>query len=624
MSGYSILAGSSSVGSVPELVAHQAASRPDAVALNFSYESVSYNQLEERSSALANVLRSQGVGSESVVGLCAKRSPAMVIGALAIMKAGGAYLPLDPLNPPARLAFMAKDAQISALVVGRGNENKISGDARPTIVLDDFGRIIDSPAAADSRTALAEAAAKKLAYVIYTSGTTGDPNGVEVTHENLLNLISWHQQAFQVTHEVRASQIANVGFDAAVWEVWPYLTAGAAVHIPHEEVTGDPESLRNWLVTEGITISFVPTPIAEQLLRLTWPEQTSLRIMLTGADTLRRHPPQGLPFQLVNNYGPTECTVVATSGRVHPDGSEHRLPPIGTPIAKTKIYILDESGQQVPFGAEGELHIGGAGVARGYRNRPELTASRFVLDPFSARPGGLLFKTGDVARQLPDGQIAFVRRMDDQVKVRGFRVEPNEITAVLNGHPGVQQSVVVARETGAGEKRLVGYVVIAPDNPPTLNGLHDFLRARLPDYMVPEKFVRLETMPLSANGKINRPELPAPSETNILQDPTFTAPRTDLEKSVANILAVLLGVERVDVEANFFVLGGHSLLGAQLIARIRRMFGVEIGLRVLFEAPTVAELAAEIERLLVRKLEGMNDAEVQRMLDAASRPDAPR
>jgi amino acid adenylation domain-containing protein len=600
-----------SFSSIDELVRFQAAARPNAVALSYASHLLSYKELDDRAGILAKVLRGLGVGSETVVGVCVQRSPAMVIGALAILRAGGAYLPLDPLNPAARLAFMAEDAQISVLVTGHGNENKIPRDARPTIILDDYGRIVDAPTHSGSTDMPAEATPKKLAYVIYTSGSTGDPNGVEITHENLLNLVSWHQQVFQVTPEDRASQIANVGFDAAVWEVWPYLATGGSVHIPDEQVISDPESLRNWLVAEGITISFIPTPMAERVLRLQWPAQTALRMMLTGADTLYRYPPKGLPFQLINNYGPTECTVVATSGPVFPDDSKHHFPPIGLPIANTQIYILDESGRQVPAGTEGELHIGGAGVARGYRNRPDLTAKRFVPDPFAARPEGRLFKTGDVARRLSDGQIAFVRRMDDQIKVRGFRVEPNEITAVLNRHPRVLQSLVVARQAALGHRRLVGYVVPAPEGAPTLSELRDFLRDHLPDYMVPETFVTLESLPLSANGKIDRLELPAPNEANILRDPAFIAPRTDLEKAVAKILGNLLEVERVDVEANFFVLGGHSLLGAQLIARIRRVFGVEMNLRVLFEGPTVAKLSAEIERLLVLKLEGKNDNEVQ-------------
>jgi amino acid adenylation domain-containing protein len=610
--------GCSCANSIAELVAFQAAARPDSVALSYASRVLNYKELNDRADVLARVLRDLGVGPEAVVGVCAHRSPAMVIGALAILKAGGAYLPLDPLNPTARLATMAQDAQITALVANRGNEDKLPKGALATVVLDDYGRIIDAPTCSASTATLAKAGPKDLAYVIYTSGSTADPNGVEITHANLLNLVSWHQQVFQVTSEDRASQIASVGFDAAVWEVWPYLAAGSRVHITDEQVIRDPESLRNWLVAEGITLSFIPTPMAELLLSLQWPAQTALRKMLIGADTLHRHPPAGLPFQLINNYGPTECTVVATSGLVPPDDSKHEVPSIGLPIANTQIYILDESGQRVPAGTEGELHVGGAGVARGYRRRPELNAKRFIPDPFSAKPGGRLFKTGDVAKLLSDGQVAFVRRMDDQIKVRGFRIEPNEIAARLNRHPQVLQSLVVARQAASGDRHLVGYLVTAPEGPPTQSELRNFLRARLPDYMVPEIFVKLERLPLSSNGKVHRSALPAPNETNTLRDHTFTAPRTDLEKKVADILGNLLGVEQVDVEGNFFELGGHSLLGAQLIARIRSIFGVEMSLRVLFEAPTVAQLSAGIERLLASKCEGMNNGKVPCVPEAAA------
>jgi acyl carrier protein len=323
-----------------------------------------------------------------------------------------------------------------------------------------------------------------------------------------------------------------------------------------------------------------------------------------------------VPFQLINNYGPTECTVVATSGRVLPDDSQHGLPSIGLPITNTQVYILDESGRQVPTDTEGELYIGGASIARGYRNRPDLTAKRFIPDPFAVKLGARMFKTGDVAKRLPDGRVAFVRRMDNQIKVRGFRVEPDEIVAALNRHPRVVQSMVVARKAAQGDGHLVGYVVPTLEGLPTPSELRDFLRVRLPDYMVPEIFVKLESLPLSANGKVSRLNLPAPNETNTLRDSTFTAPRNDLEKTVAEILGNLLGVEQVDVEANFFELGGHSLVGAQLIARIRRAFGVEMSLRVLFEGPTVAQLSAEIGRLL--ELEEINEDDGQCALQTSA------
>lgn len=600
-SGAVILSSDSRVCSVDELVANQAAAHPDSVALSRSTGVITYRELEERAAAVALVLRGLGVGPESVVGICAPRSAAMVIGSLAALKAGGAYLPLDPLNPDERLATMADDAQVIAMVTGVGAENRVPEAVRPTIVLDELGRIVSAPRVPEAPAGSSVADLKRLAYVIYTSGSTGKPNGVEVTHENLLNLISWHQREFRLSAADRASQIASVGFDAAVWEVWPYLAAGCGVHIPDDPVIRDPDSLRDWLVAEGITICFVPTPMAELLINLRWPEQTALRRMLIGADTLHRYPREGLPFQLINNYGPTECTVVATSGLVPPCEPREGLPSIGTPVSNTHVYILDESGHPAPEGTEGELYIGGSGVARGYRNRPELTAKRFVPDTLAARPGGRLFKTGDLARILPDGQIAFVGRIDDQIKVRGFRVEPSEIGAVLSRHPGILQCLIAARQTPGGDRYLVGYLVPKPEGVPTPGELREFMRARVPDYMVPDKYVRLESLPLSSNGKLSRIDLPEPTEANTLREPTFTAPRTEVEKTVAKILAGLLGVDSVDVEGNFFVLGGHSLLGAQLIARVRKALGVEMSLRVLFAAPTVATLSTEIERLLAAK-----------------------
>ena len=604
------------VGTVAELVTFQAAATPDAIALASTKRVWSYREVDERASGLADILRTLGVGPEVVVGLCMPRSPEVVVGAVGILKAGGAYLPLDPTYPAAWLTFFLDDGQVPVVVAGQRIKEPVPKGVYQTILLDDLGRVADFPPLAQSAPAKAAATPKNLAYVIYTSGSTGQPKGVEIAHESLLNLVHWHQQAFGVKSADRASQVANVGFDAAVWEMWPYLATGASLYFAEDETVSDPESLRDWLVAQRITISFIPTPIAEHLLKLPWPSETALRTMLTGADTLHGYLPVGLPFLLVNNYGPTECTVVATSGPVHSNDSTHELPPIGCPIVNTQVYILDESGKQVPMETAGELHIGGMGVARGYRNRPELTAQRFIPNPFGAKPGERLFKTGDLARLLSDGQIAFLGRIDEQVKVRGFRVEPNEVTATLNEHPHIQQSVVVAREVAPGDTRLIAYFVAVPQSHPTLGELRDFLGARLPDFMVPATFVRLEKLPLTANGKVDRMSLPAPEDTNTLRDSAYTAPRTDMEKTVAGILERVLGLEHVDVEENFFSLGGHSLLGAQLVARLRDTFGIEMPLRVIFEAPSVAELSSEIDRLLVAKVEAMSEKEVQRLLNS--------
>jgi amino acid adenylation domain-containing protein len=436
-----------------------------------------------------------------------------------------------------------------------------------------------------------------LAYVIYTSGSTGQPKGVEIPHGGLANLVSWHQQAFSVTSADRASHLAGLSFDAAVWELWPYLAVGASVHLVDELNRNSAALLQDWLVTHRISISFVPTPLAEELLRVKWPRNTVLRILLTGGDTLHRYPPPSLPFVVVNNYGPTECTVVATCGAVPPNGHDGILPPIGRPIFNSRIHLLDEQLLPVPPGAVGEIYIAGAGLARGYRNRPDLTAKKFISDPFSAKPGSRLYKTGDLARLLPDGQIAFLGRVDEQIKIRGFRIEPNEIVCALNQHPVVHESLVLAREDSSGDKGLVAYLVLESDSGVTPKSLRDYLRCCLPEYMLPNAFVRLEAFPLMSNGKIDRAALPAPDPANTLHDELSEDPPTPIQQRVLEILRALLGSEKIGLKDDFFLLGGHSLLGAQLIARLRETFRVELALRTIFDAPTVVALAEEIERL---------------------------
>jgi amino acid adenylation domain-containing protein len=604
---------------VPQLVAAQAAATPDALAVVAGDRQLTYRELDTRSNQLARHLRSLGVGPDVVVALCLKRSIASIVGALGILKAGGGYLPLDPAYPTERLAFLLNDARVSVLVTAQSAKDQLPMGLWKVVGLDAEGR---HPAAQPQEPPVLDLRPKNLAYVIYTSGSTGQPKGVEITHGGLLNLALWHQCAFAVTPADRASHLAAVGFDAAAWELWPYLTVGASVHLPDDSIRYEPEALRDWLVAQRINIAFVPTPMAERMITLEWPSQIALRVMLTGADVLHHYPSPKLPFLLVNNYGPTECTVVATSGPVLPDKRPDRLPTIGRPIANVQIYILDEKKRQVPLGTSGELYIGGAGLARGYRNRPDLTAERFLRNPFSSEPGARLYKTGDLAQYLANGQIAFLGRVDDQIKIRGYRIEPNEVVAVLDNHPAVQESVVVAREFGPGDKRLVAYVVSAPKVTATASGLQNFLRARLPDYMVPATFVRLDALPLKSSGKVDRASLPAPNSTNTLRDDTFVAPRTPTEQKLAEILAPLLGLEQVGVQDNFFMLGGHSLLGTQLIARVRDTFKIELTLRSLFDAPTIGDLAAEIEELLLAKLEHMSEEEARRILATTAQASA--
>jgi amino acid adenylation domain-containing protein len=574
----------------------QAERTPTAVAVVNRNAAISYAELDARSSLLSAHLCDLGVKRDVVVGLCMERSIAFVVGALGIMKAGGAYLPLDPSHPTHRLAFQVVDAAADVVVTTKRCETIAGAVSRRIVSLAADGTQTEKPG---TGTIAAKIGSKDLAYLIYTSGSTGRPKGVEITHGGLANLIRWHCAAFHVTGADRASHLSAVSFDAAVWELWPYLSAGASVHVVDESTAKDPEALRTWLVKESITIAFTPTPLTERLMQSKWPPTAPLRIMLTGADTLHRSPPSTLPFQIVNNYGPTECTVVATSGVVPSHGNLGRLPPIGRPIANATIYILDEHKRTVPAGEDGEIWIGGRGLARGYRNLPELTAEKFVEDPFDPMPGARVYRTGDRARALPDGQIMFLGRIDEQIKIRGFRIEPGEIESVLNEHPSVHESAVVARFVGPDDARLVAYVVSKDELAPSSGEIRAFLAERLPDYMIPSVLAQLPSLPLNASGKIDRVRLRSREMDGTLHDDAHVAPRTPMEFQLARIVAALLQLERVGVEDDFFMLGGHSLLGTQLIARLNDAFGVKIGLRVVFRSPTIAALAAEVQRLVL-------------------------
>jgi amino acid adenylation domain-containing protein len=596
---------------IPQLVAVQAAATPGAVALSMGDQVLSYRELNRRANQLAHYLQSLGVGPNVPVGCCIERSLDMVVGLLGILKAGGTYVPLDPTYPPERLAFMLRDAHISVLLTKQRLVTQLLIQETQIICLDAGARLLARQNSIDPTSV---ATIDDLAYVIHTSGSTGRPKGVQITHKSLLNLVFWHQHAFTVTPSDRATQLTSPAFDATGWELWPYLTCGASVHLPGEDTRAIPTALRDWLVNQEITITFLPTPLAESIMTLEWPSTIALRFLLTGADTLHRYPPPGLPFVVVNNYGPTEATVVATFGRVPPTEQPDTPPSIGRPIANTRIYILDENLQQVPIGVPGELHIGGDGVARGYLNRPELTTEKFIADPFNHEPGARLYKTGDLARFLPDGQIAFMGRTDHQIKIRGFRIEPDEIVAVLNGHPHVQTSLVTAREDTPGDKRLVAYIVPARGVQLTLGSLRETLVTHLPDYMVPSTFVQLEELPLTPNGKVDRAALPAPDTTNTIRAVVIATPSTPTEKRLTEIVAPLLSLKQIGIDDNIFLLGGDSLMGTQVITRVAELFGVEIPLRNLFNAPTVRQLAIEIERRIIARLEAMSDEEVRRLL----------
>ncbi len=575
--------------SVESLVSMRSRQNPGATALFSASDAFAYGELERQSNQLAHHLRGLGIGPDVLVGLCLERTPAMVIAALAILKAGGAYLPLDPTYPPDRLAYMLEDAGAPVVITRNSLVHVLPVAGRTVVTLDKSSAEI----ARQPRTAPASLAdGKDLAYVIYTSGSDGRPKGVEITRDGLMNLIRWHQRAFNASALDRASQVASMSFDAAVWEIWPYLAVGASVHFCDEITRLTHASLQTWLISERITIGFVPTTLAEELMLMKWPAHTALRTLLTGADTLHRYPPAGLPFDVVNNYGPTECTVVSTSGIVPLSGSTLK-PTVGRAIGSVEIVVVDEQLQPVADGVSGEICIGGAGLARGYRKRPDLTAEKFI----SSQTAGRLYRSGDLGRMLPGGELEFIGRMDGQLKIRGYRVEPNEVVTVLDQHTGVQASAVVTRQDTGENKQLVAYIVPAADSTLTYASLLSFLRERLPDYMVPAIFVRTESLPLTPNGKVDRAGLPAPSASNLIGDASSEV-STPTQEKVAGVLAELLGVQGIGAHDNFFFLGGHSLLGTQLIARLRDMFGVEVSLRRIFDSPTAAELAAEIDSRL--------------------------
>jgi len=576
---------------VAEIVAAQISAGRSRLAVVDGDRTLTYAALEARANVLAHHLRRHGAERDRTVALVLPRSADLVIAVLATLRSGAACVPVDPAVPVERVAATLADARPCAIVTRRGLAARMPRGAWHVVALDRDGAEIER-----HPTSAPDGACRPsdVVYLVYGPASASRPEREDITHASLLKRVLWQHATVHVTPGDRAPLMSSSAFDAVVWEIWPYLTAGASLHVPDDVTCMDPEALRDWLVAHAITIGFVPTPVAERLIALPWPTWTALRTLLTGADTLHRYPPDGLPFVLVNNYGPTECTVVTTSGPVEPEPFGETLPTIGRPIDNVDVLILDEAMRPVAPDAAGELYIGGAGLARGYRGRPDLTAERFV--PHPDEPGARLYRTGDRARLLADGRVAFLGRVDDQVKIRGYRVEPDEIAAALGAQPGVAACAVVARDDDGGERRLVAYVVAAPGAALGREALGTALRRSLPDYMVPATFVVLSSLPLTTNGKVDRAALPAPDASNTLRDGELVAPRTEVETELAAILSALLAVEGVSVEDNFFLLGGHSLLGTQLIVRVRDVFGVELSLRTLFDAPTIADLAAEIER----------------------------
>ncbi|NEO74192.1 non-ribosomal peptide synthetase, partial [Moorena sp. SIO3H5] len=576
---------------IHQLFEEQVDKTPDAIAVVFDQQQLTYHQLNQRANQLAHHLQNLGVEPEVLVGICVERSLQMVVGLLAILKAGGAYVPLDPNYPPERLSYMLEDSGVELLLTQQSLLESLPSHTPRIVCLDSDWAAIEQHSGENLDVGVSS---DNLAYVIYTSGSTGKPKGVLVAHQGLLNLVFWHQAAFEITSSDHATQLAGTAFDAAVWELWPYLSAGASIHLLNTETIVQPQVLQNWLTAHKITITFLPTPLLENLLSLEWWPDLALRIVLTGGDRLNQYPSSLLPFRIINNYGPTENTVVTTSGLIVPTQQTNLLPPpIGRPIANTQIYILDGHLQPVPIGLPGELYIGGDGLARGYLNRPKLTSEKFITNPFCNSKSERIYKTSDLARYLPDGNIEFIGRIDNQVKIRGFRIELGEIEAVLSSHSQIQQTVVIATEDIHSNKRLVAYIV-SEEESLTTNQLREFLKQKLPDYMVPSAFVTLDTLPLTPNGKVDRFALPAP-DGEITREHKYVPPRTTIELQLTQIWSDVLNLTSVGVQDNFFDLGGHSLLAVRLMSKIQQQFQINLPLATLFQSPTIEQLASLLD-----------------------------
>jgi amino acid adenylation domain-containing protein len=589
---------------VHTLVSARAAETPDRIAVADTNTVLTYGELNRRANRLARRIKGHGVGPDVAVAVCMPRSVEMLVAWLAVLKAGGAFVPLDPDYPTDRLAFQLEDCGAPVLLTSPDLAPRFAtlGTAVKTIEIPMGGAGAGEESEADIISA---GSAHHLAYIIYTSGSTGQPKGVEIEHRSLMNLVTWHQRTYAITADDRASHLANPAFDASVWEVWPYLAAGASVHIPDDDTRIAPANLWRWMAERRITVAFLPTPLAEAALDEPWPAGMQLRVLLTGGDQLKRPGPENIPCTLVNHYGPTESTVVATAGVVERHGVG--APPIGRPIANTFAYVLDRELRPVPIGVPGELYLAGESLARGYRHRPELTEEKFVTNPFAApchpigdngsgaaAAGTRMYRTGDFVRWREDGQLDFIGRADNQVKIRGCRIELGEIEAALQRQPAVREALALARADDRGQMQLVAYVVSNPGATVTDVDLIAVLRAALPSYMVPSAVVVLEAWPLTPNGKIDRRALPMPERTAVAGK-GFVAPQTSAQQQIANVWSDVLGRVPVGLYDNFFELGGQSLLAAQAAMRLAATLGEAVSVRMLFDYPTVAELASALE-----------------------------
>ncbi len=589
---------------VHQLFEAQVERTPDAVAVVFEEQQLTYRELNTKANQLAHYLQASGVGPEVLVGICTERSLEMIVGLLGILKAGGAYVPLDPTYPFESLSFILEDVQPPVLLTQKRLLEEIPSqwDAQVICLDSDWEAIAQESV----ENPVSKLTVENLVYVIYTSGSTGMPKGVMIAHQGLCN----REPEFRLYHvrpDNRVLQFASLSFDTSVSEVFMALLAGAALCLEQDSLLLGP-ALINVLRNKGITTVTLPPSVLATLPAEEFPALQTL-IAAGEACTANLVATWGPGRRFLNAYGPTEATVCATVAECVDDNHK---PPIGRPVPNKQVYLLDQHFQLVPIGVPGELYIGGVGLARGYLNRPELTAEKFIPNPFSQKPGARLYKTGDLACYLPDGKIEFLGRIDHQVKLRGFRIELGEIEAVLVQHTGVRETVVITRDYAPGDQRLVAYV-IPHQQVPTTSELRRFLKQKLPDYMIPSAFLLLDALPLTPNGKVDRRALPVPDQARPEQEGAFIAPQDTLEHQLTKIWEQVLGIQPIGVTDNFFELGGNSLLAVRLFAQIQEVFGKALPLATLFQAPTSKQLtnilrsegfSAPIQSLVPLKLGG--------------------
>ncbi len=611
--------------------------QPDAIALRFAGGQWTFGELNKRANQLAHRLSQLGVGSETVVGLLVERSPEMIAAVLGILKAGGAYLPLDPSSPPERLAYMLNESRVTVLLAQQHLSSRLPGADAHVIYLDhDWSNFKDESIENPATTTHPES----LAYVMYTSGSTGVPKGVSVTHRSVIRLVKNTNYARFERDEVFL-QYAPLSFDASTFEIWGSLLNGAQLVLMPAGVVSL-EELGEVVQREQVTTLWLTAGLFQQMVEQRLPDLLSVRQILAGGDVLSVEHVKRLLAELpedarvINGYGPTENTTFTCCHPMNAGTSIAGSISIGRPISNTEVYVVDAQLRPAPRGVAGELLIGGDGLARGYWQGPELTAERFIPHPFSDAPGARLYRSGDRVRYRRNGELEFLGRLDQQVKLRGFRIEPGEIESKLNAHPAVRSAVVVMHHDPSRDRELVAYIV--PEQTVAAEELRSYLQSTLPPYMIPGVFVLLEELPLTANGKVNRAALPPPNGAHADLAQEYVAPRNETETQLADLWRQVLGRERVGVTDNFFEVGGHSLLATSLVSRMRQTFSIELPLRQFFESPTIAQLTPLIDKArpqhvatiqarrrgardfnqLLKQIENLSEDEARRLLREAT------